>query len=112
MNQTGYMRYQRVRVEKLHQWKGERVTLVGKLSTSGSDAQLTLDLNNPESTIILSNFDTSDSSYSDNSYVEVRGMLNGERAMSVEDHNDFGGETFNLDNYNSMVALMDFNVYA
>jgi hypothetical protein len=39
MNQTGYMRYQRVRVEKLHQWKGERVTLVGKLSTSGSDAQ-------------------------------------------------------------------------
>ena len=111
MNQGGYTKYQRVRCEKLGQWKGERVSIVGKLSKAGNDVKITCDLNDENSCVLLSNFDDENSGYTVDSFIEVRGVMQSGNVMSVEDHNDFGQKSFNLDNYNAMIALMDFNVY-
>lgn len=62
--------------------------------------------------VYLENFDGYNGHYSDDAVVEIRGAVQSDTILCVEDHNDFNGTNFNLDNYNQMVSLMEYNVYA
>ena len=107
-----YVKYQRVRFEKLNQWINERVTLVGQLTGIGSP-ELKFQCGTTDDTFVnLNSFKLGDESYKDGSWVEVRGIVQDPNSITVEDHNDFGGASFNLETYNQMVSLMDYNVYS